>query len=84
VVLASSAGGSGEARAAPKFSFPDWRATRRSDSRVIASQPWFASAAIGASIPIYEGGALRRKEDRNGAGAGGRRYGSVVLNAFRE
>ena len=48
--------------------------------------PWMATAAIGVSIPIFEGGALRAKV----AIATARqaevvaRYGSVVLIAFRE
>jgi outer membrane protein, multidrug efflux system len=48
--------------------------------------PWLATAAIGVSIPVYEGGALRAKvviatEQQAQAVA---RYGAVTLNAFRE
>jgi outer membrane protein, multidrug efflux system len=48
--------------------------------------PWLATAAIGVSIPVYEGGALQAKvviatEQQAQAVA---RYGAVVLNAFRE
>jgi len=48
--------------------------------------PWLASAAIGMSIPIYEGGALRAKveirtaEQAQAVAA----YGAAVLAAFRE
>lgn len=48
--------------------------------------PWLATAAIGASIPIYEGGALRAKvaiADAQQAQAVAR-YGGVVLAAFHE
>jgi outer membrane protein, multidrug efflux system len=48
--------------------------------------PWLASAAIGVSIPIYEGGALKAKlaiatAQQAEAVA---HYGSVILSAFRE
>ena len=48
--------------------------------------PWLASAAIGASIPIYEGGALRAQVKIATAqqAQAVARYGSVVLKAFRE
>lgn len=48
--------------------------------------PWLATAAIGAAIPIYEGGALEaqvRIATAQQAQAIAR-YGSVVLTAFRE
>jgi len=48
--------------------------------------PWLATAAIGAAIPIYEGGALEaqvRIATAQQAQAVAR-YGSVVLKAFRE
>jgi len=48
--------------------------------------PWFATAAIGVSIPIYEGGALRAQVEIATAqqAQAVARYGSVVLRAFRE
>lgn len=48
--------------------------------------PWLASAAIGVSIPIYEGGALRAKVEIATAqqAQAVARYGSVALRAFRE
>ena len=48
--------------------------------------PWLASAAIGVSIPIYEGGALRAKVEIATAqqAQAVARYGGVVLTAFRE
>jgi NodT family efflux transporter outer membrane factor (OMF) lipoprotein len=53
---------------------------------VLRLNPWLASAGIGVSIPIYEGGALQAKvqiatEQQAQAVA---RYGAVVLTAFRE
>jgi outer membrane protein, multidrug efflux system len=48
--------------------------------------PWLASAAIGMSVPIYEGGALQAQVSiataRQAQAVAG--YGSVVLKAFRE
>lgn len=48
--------------------------------------PWLATAAIGVSIPIYEGGALRARVAIATAqqAAAVAHYGSVVLLAFRE
>lgn len=48
--------------------------------------PWMASAAIGVSIPIFEGGALRARVQIATAqqAQAVARYGSVVLTAFRE
>jgi outer membrane protein TolC len=48
--------------------------------------PWLASAAIGAQVPIYEGGALRAQIEIATAqqAQAVARYGSVVLRAFRE
>lgn len=48
--------------------------------------PWFATAAIGASMPIYEGGALEAKVEIATAqqAQAVARYGSVALKAFRE
>jgi len=48
--------------------------------------PWLASAAIGVSLPIYEGGALRARvqiataQQAQAVSA----YGAAVLEAFRE
>jgi NodT family efflux transporter outer membrane factor (OMF) lipoprotein len=53
---------------------------------VLRLNPWLASAAIGMSIPIYEGGALRAKveianaEQARAVAA----YGAAVLAAFQE
>ena len=53
---------------------------------VLQLNPWLASAAIGVSIPIYEGGALRAKveiataEQARAVAA----YGAAALAAFRE
>jgi NodT family efflux transporter outer membrane factor (OMF) lipoprotein len=53
---------------------------------VLQPNPWLASAAIGVSIPIYEGGALRAKveiataEQARAVAA----YGAAALAAFRE
>ncbi len=48
--------------------------------------PWLGSAAIGMSIPLYEGGALRAQIEIATAQQAQAisRYGSVVLQAFRE
>ncbi len=48
--------------------------------------PWLASAAIGVSIPIYEGGALEAKVEIATArqAQAVARYGLVALTAFRE
>ena len=53
---------------------------------VLNLNPWLASAGIGVSIPIYEGGALRaRVEIANAQQAQAvARYGAVALKAFRE
>ncbi len=48
--------------------------------------PWLATAAIGAAIPIYEGGSLEAQVHIATAqqAQAVARYGSVVLTAFRE
>ncbi|HTY43485.1 MAG TPA: efflux transporter outer membrane subunit [Thermoanaerobaculia bacterium] len=48
--------------------------------------PWMASAAIGVSVPIFEGGTLRAKVQIATARQAEvvARYGSVVLTAFQE
>lgn len=48
--------------------------------------PWLASAAIGVSVPIYEGGALRAQIEIASAqqAQAVARYGSVLLRSFRE
>jgi outer membrane protein, multidrug efflux system len=53
---------------------------------VLRLNPWLASAGIGVSIPIYEGGALRANVAITTAqqAQAVARYGSVALNAFRE
>lgn len=53
---------------------------------LLGLNPWLASAAIGMSIPIYQGGALRaniRIATAQQAQAVAQ-YGAVTLNAFRE
>ncbi|MBL8540084.1 MAG: TolC family protein [Betaproteobacteria bacterium] len=53
---------------------------------VLGLNPWLASAAIGVSIPIYEGGALRAKVEiataRQAKAVAA--YGAAALTAFRE
>lgn len=53
---------------------------------ILHLNPWLASAAIGASIPIYEGGALKAQVEIATAqqAQAVARYGSVVLTAVRE
>lgn len=53
---------------------------------VLHLNPWLASAAIGASIPIYEGGTLRAQVKIATAQEAQAiaRYGSVALKAFSE
>jgi len=53
---------------------------------VLQLNPWLASAAIGVSIPIYEGGALQAKVEIATAEQAGAvaRYGAAALGAFRE
>jgi len=53
---------------------------------VLRLNPWLASAGIGISIPIYEGGALRAQVEIATAqqALAVARYGAVVLTAFRE
>jgi multidrug efflux system outer membrane protein len=54
--------------------------------RQLQLSPWFASAAIGTVIPIYEGGALRAQVKIATAQQAHAvaNYGSVLLNAFKE
>ena len=53
---------------------------------VLRLNPWLASAGIGVSIPIYEGGALRAEVKIATAqqAQAVAQYGSVALTAFRE
>jgi NodT family efflux transporter outer membrane factor (OMF) lipoprotein len=53
---------------------------------VLRLNPWLASAGIGVSIPIYEGGALQAKVQIATAqqAQAVARYGAVALTAFRE
>ena len=53
---------------------------------VLRLNPWLASAAIGVTIPIYEGGALRAQVQIATAqqAQAVARYGAVALIAFRE
>jgi NodT family efflux transporter outer membrane factor (OMF) lipoprotein len=53
---------------------------------LLRMNPWLASAAVGMSIPIYEGGALKAQVAIATAqqAEAVARYGSVALNAFRE
>jgi NodT family efflux transporter outer membrane factor (OMF) lipoprotein len=53
---------------------------------LLSLNPWLVSAGIGASIPIYEGGALRAKVQIATAqqARAVARYGAVALAAFRE
>ena len=53
---------------------------------VLHLNPWLATAAIGVSIPIYEGGALQAQVKIATAqeAQAVARYGSAVLTAFRE
>lgn len=53
---------------------------------VLRLNPWLASAAIGVSIPIYEGGALRAQVTIATAqqAQAVARYGAAALTAFRE
>jgi outer membrane protein, multidrug efflux system len=54
--------------------------------RQLKLSPWLASAAIGAVVPIYEGGALRAQVKIATAqqAQAVANYGSVVLKAFQE
>jgi len=53
---------------------------------LLGLNPWLASAAIGMSIPIYQGGALRANIKIATAQQAQvvAQYGAVALNAFRE
>jgi NodT family efflux transporter outer membrane factor (OMF) lipoprotein len=53
---------------------------------ILNLNPWMASAGIGVSIPIYEGGALQAKVEIATAqqAQAVARYGAVALTAFRE
>jgi multidrug efflux system outer membrane protein len=54
--------------------------------RQLKLNPWLASAAIGMTVPLYEGGALRAQVKIATAeqAQAVSNYGSVVLKAFRE
>ena len=71
----------------PDFSFSlvGWRLGDQVLS-VLRLNPWLASAGIGVSIPIYEGGALRAKVEIATAqqAQAVAHYGAVALMAFRE
>ena len=53
---------------------------------VLHANPWFFSAALGMSVPIYTGGALRAKVEIGNARQqeAVAAYGAVALTAFRE
>lgn len=53
---------------------------------LLSMNPWLVSAAVGMSIPIYEGGALKAQVEIATAqqAEAVARYGSVALNALRE
>jgi outer membrane protein TolC len=71
----------------PDFSFT-FQGGRLGDQilSVLGLAPWLASAAIGAAIPIFEGGALRARVKIATAqeAQAVARYGAVTLTAFRE
>jgi NodT family efflux transporter outer membrane factor (OMF) lipoprotein len=71
----------------PEFSF-SFVGGRLGDPvmNLLRLNPWLASAGIGVSIPIYEGGALQAKVQIATAqqAQAVARYGAVVLTAFRE
>ena len=61
----------------------------RLDDQLLSAQglsPWLGSAAIGASLPVYAGGALRAQIQITTARQvqAAARYGAVTLGAFRE
>jgi NodT family efflux transporter outer membrane factor (OMF) lipoprotein len=71
----------------PEFSF-SLLGGRMGDQvmNLLRLNPWLASAGIGVSIPIYEGGALRARVEIATAqqAQAVARYGAVALTAFRE